>query len=120
MLESLIRLAEAHARLLMKSQATVFDAICIIILIENSLMTCLFGVELPPPILFDEKRQYLEAKSQVILRLGLDPNYFENDWNNGEVNRKSRSPSPIRRLEESLLLVGRPLDNMSINFDLTS
>ena len=63
MLESLIRLAEAHARLLMKSQATVFDAICVIILMENTLMTCLFGAELPPSILFKEKGDYLDAKN---------------------------------------------------------
>jgi DNA replicative helicase MCM subunit Mcm2 (Cdc46/Mcm family) len=43
MLESLIRLSEAHARLLMKSQATLFDAVSIIILMEYTLMTCLFG-----------------------------------------------------------------------------
>ena len=43
MLESLIRLTEAHARLLMKSQATLFDAICVIILMEYTLSTCFFG-----------------------------------------------------------------------------
>lgn len=51
MLESLIRMAEAHARLLMKNQATTFDAVSIIILMEHSLMTNLFA-ELPP-VLFN-------------------------------------------------------------------
>lgn len=83
-------------------------------------MTCLFGAELPPSVLFGDKREYLEAKNQIFYRLGLDPNYFEQDWKNGEVNRRSRSPSPIRRLEESLLLVGRVNDNLSVNLDMTS
>ncbi len=43
MLESLIRLTEAHARLLMKAQATLFDAICVIILMEYTLDTLFFG-----------------------------------------------------------------------------
>jgi len=43
MLESLIRLTEAHARLLMKTQATLFDAISVIILMEYTLDTLFFG-----------------------------------------------------------------------------
>jgi DNA replicative helicase MCM subunit Mcm2 (Cdc46/Mcm family) len=43
MLESLIRLSEAHARLSIKNQATLFDAVSIIILMEYTLMKCLFG-----------------------------------------------------------------------------
>lgn len=39
MLESLIRMTEAHARLLMKSHATLFDAVSVIILMEHTLMT---------------------------------------------------------------------------------
>lgn len=54
MLESLIRMAEAHARLLMKSQSTVFDAVSVIILMEHTLMTDLFGDEIPS-VLFDNK-----------------------------------------------------------------
>lgn len=42
MLESLIRLTEAHARLLMKSEATVFDAVSVIVLMEHTLMTDIF------------------------------------------------------------------------------
>lgn len=80
MLESLIRLAEAHARLLMKSQATVYDAVCIIILIEHTLMTTLFGAELPPPILFNNNMEYLDAKCSIFYRLGLDPDSYMQDF----------------------------------------
>ena len=54
MLESLIRLSEAHARFLMKSQASVYDAVCIIILMEHTLMTCLFGTEMLPNVIFSD------------------------------------------------------------------
>lgn len=47
MLESLIRMTEAHARLLMKSHATLFDAVTVIVLMEHTLMTELFGDDLP-------------------------------------------------------------------------
>lgn len=53
MLESLIRMTEAHARLLMKSSATVFDAVSIIILMEHTLMTELFNGEFLPSVLFE-------------------------------------------------------------------
>ena len=62
MLESLIRMTEAHARLLMKSSATVFDAVSIIILMEHTLMTNLFS-EYLPSVLFDSKDQYIAARS---------------------------------------------------------
>lgn len=42
MLESLIRMTEAHARFLMKSKATVFDAVSVIVLMEHTLMTEIF------------------------------------------------------------------------------
>jgi len=80
MLESLIRLSEAHARLLMKSKATVFDAVSVIILMEHTLCTCLFGAESPPDVTFDDLQKYLEAKEKIFYRLGLDPFQFEEDW----------------------------------------
>ena len=52
MLESLIRLTEAHARLYMKSQATVFDAVSVVILMEHTLDSCLFGLEPIPSVIF--------------------------------------------------------------------
>ena len=81
MLESLIRLSEAHARLLMKSEATMFDAVSVIILMEHTLMTCLFGADPPPDVVFKSHHDYLEAKEAILYRLALDPSSFEKDWN---------------------------------------
>jgi DNA helicase MCM9 len=53
MLESLIRMTEAHARLLMKSAATIFDAVSVIILMEHTLMTDLYSGGYLPPVMFE-------------------------------------------------------------------
>ena len=76
MLESLIRLAEAHARLYMKSQAGVFDAITVIILMEQTLSTCLFGLDPTPPVLFRDMDDYQQVRDHVLYRLELDPYSF--------------------------------------------
>lgn len=73
MLESLIRLCEAHARLYMKSQATVFDAISVIVLMEHTLMSCLFGADPTPGVLFYDKRDYEQVRDNILYRLELDP-----------------------------------------------
>jgi hypothetical protein len=106
MLESLIRLSEAHARLLMKSTASVYDAVCIIVLMEHTLMTCLFGAEPPPEVLFKDHHEYLDAKQAILYRLGLDTEGFEDDYRGGEIKVRTTSPSPIRRLEDSMFLKG--------------
>lgn len=104
MLESLIRLSEAHARLLMKSEATVFDAVSIIILMEHTLQTCLFGADPPPNVVFKSHHEFLQAKEAILYRLALDPQSFERDWRHGEIKCRSRSPSPIKRLESNMFL----------------
>ena len=76
MLESLIRLCEAHARLYMKSQATVFDAISVIILMEHTLMSCLFGAEITPNVNFADMQEYEFVRDNIICRLELDPYEF--------------------------------------------
>lgn len=43
MFESLIRMTEAHARLLMRNKATLFDAISVIVLMEHTLFTGIFS-----------------------------------------------------------------------------
>lgn len=72
MFESLIRLTEAHARLLMKSQATVFDGVSVIILMEHTLMTGLFDNGLIPAVMFNNKEEYIIIRNELIYKLGLD------------------------------------------------
>ena len=76
MLESLIRLSEAHARLYMKSQATTFDAISVIVLMEHTLMSCLFGLEPTPSVLFESYDHFCQVKDDVLSRLELDTSRF--------------------------------------------
>lgn len=73
MLESLIRLCEAHARLYMKSQATIFDAISVIVLMEHTLMSCFFGTDLPPSVIFNNTADYEQIRDNILCRLELDP-----------------------------------------------
>ena len=42
MLESLIRLAEAHARLMFRKEIEIYDAICVVILMEHCINTGLY------------------------------------------------------------------------------
>lgn len=41
-LESLVRLSQGHARLMFKNEVEVFDAVCIIVLMECAFNTNLF------------------------------------------------------------------------------
>jgi DNA replicative helicase MCM subunit Mcm2 (Cdc46/Mcm family) len=52
MLESLIRLSEANARLHMQNKASLFDAVTVILLVEQTLATQLFGLEPTPSPMF--------------------------------------------------------------------
>ena len=71
-------MTEAHARLLMKSKANLFDAVSVIILMESTLMTELFTIDGHlPNILFTSKEEYLQVKNDLIYRLGLDPSSFD-------------------------------------------
>jgi len=56
MLESLIRLCEANARLHMKSTATLFDAVTVVLLVEHTLRTCLFGLDPVPSVIFNSQQ----------------------------------------------------------------
>ena len=122
MLESLIRLWEAQARLLMKSTASVFDAICVIILMEHTLMSCLFGGEMPPEILFNNEQEYLEARDQILIRLNIEPQNLNSDWDKGEIKKCTNMPSPIRKLEEkfNLAKVGNMDESSMSIFDQNS
>ena len=76
MLESLIRMTEAHARLLMKSKATLFDAVSVIILMEHTLMTDLYRGDYLPPVVFENKEHYMQVRDDLVYKLGLDTRSF--------------------------------------------
>ena len=77
MLESIIRMTEAHARLLMKSATTLFDAVSVIILMEHTLMTDLYHGESLPPVIFDSMDHYKLVRDDLLYKLGLDINSIE-------------------------------------------
>lgn len=116
MLESLIRMTEAHARLLMKSAASVFDAVSVIVLMEHTLMTQIFN-ELPP-VCFTSKDQYREVRNDLIYKLGLDIEAFANYDEKGELRKKCQTPSPIKRIEDSLFI--NNLQSFDLSMDMSS
>ena len=119
MLESLIRLSEAHARAYMKSTATVFDAISVIILMEHTLMSCLFGTEPTPSVIFRNYDDFCQIKDNILSRLDLDHRKFDDRGSiNKEVCARPRTPSPIRKIEEenSMMCFG---DANNTTFDQT-
>lgn len=117
MLESLIRLSEAHARLLMKSKASMYDAVSVIVLMEHTLMTCLFGADVPPSVLFRDACEYEEIKELILHRLSLPLEAFTQDLDDGELDMHTHSPTPIKRLEQSFLISGK--GNATLDLSMT-
>ena len=76
MLESLIRLAEAHARLLFKKDIEIYDAISVIVLMEQCVNTGLFDQNFCCVM---SREMYIQAKRECLSKLGLDPGFFIND-----------------------------------------
>ena len=73
MLESLIRLAEAHARLMFKKEIEVYDAICVVILMEHCINTGLYD---KPFSCLMSRELYSQAKKETLEKLGLDRSFF--------------------------------------------
>ena len=94
MLESLIRLSEAHARLMHKNDIDIYDAICVIILMEHCMSTGLYD-EVPPVIM--SKQIYEKAKYETLTKLGLtDFSYFEDDFDSrlsSDTNAREQRPN---------------------------
>ena len=83
----------------MKSEVRVFDVVVVIILMEHTLMSCLFGFSEVPSVIFDTEFDYANARDLVLSALELDPSQLKNNHRR-DVRRASRTPSPVRRLEE--------------------
>lgn len=88
----------------------MFDAVSVIILVEHTLMTDLFGTDLPG-VCFRDKEEYLNVKNEVLYRLGLDPSSFSCEESKQELKRRCSTPSPVRRLEDSIFI-----NNNSYNY----
>lgn len=73
-------MAEAHARIMHKNDIDIYDAVCVIILMEYCVCTGLYD-ELPPIIM--SKQSYEKAKYDTLTKLGLtDFTYFEDEYDN--------------------------------------
>lgn len=77
MLESIVRIGEAHARLHMREEVCVYDAVSVLVLMENTLNTGFFDIL--PSVLMEKKEDYLEAKNEVCFKLKLEYKDFEQD-----------------------------------------
>lgn len=76
MLESLIRLAEAHARLMFRNQVLLEDAVMAVVLVENSisnarLLSISDGITLQSMFPVDSDEHYAKLQSHVLRVLQL-------------------------------------------------
>lgn len=56
-------------------------------------------------------------KNELLYRLGLDPNSFSKENNSDELKRRNCTPSPVRRLEDSMFINN---NSCFYNYDLNS
>ena len=73
MLESLIRLAEAHSRLMFRNEIEINDAICVVILMEHCINTGFYD---KPYSCLMSRELYSQAKQETLEKLGLDREFF--------------------------------------------
>lgn len=59
-------MTEANARLYLRSHANLFDAITVIVLVEHTLISCLFGLEPTPSVIFRTRDDYIEVRDTVL------------------------------------------------------
>lgn len=87
LLESLIRLAQAHARLMYRDKVTSMDATCAIILVEHSMRTRLFNNSdnnvLHTKFKKQPDKKYLEQKEVLLETIGIFDLPYDpyDDWN---------------------------------------
>jgi len=97
MLESMIRLSQAHARLMFRDEIKTFDAISVILLIESNLRSGLIKDHFAHSR-FTNERDYFELKVELLQRLRLVQKYHEEIlWKNmkDDIAQRDRTPSPV-------------------------
>jgi DNA replicative helicase MCM subunit Mcm2 (Cdc46/Mcm family) len=102
MLESLIRLAEANARLHLRDEAGMFDAVTVILLVDQTLATGLFHGEQPSPV-FSSVQEYKHVARVLLANLELDSDRL---FSAKDTEKRERTPSPIKKVADSLLIGG--------------
>ena len=60
----------------MKNTVSIFDAVSVIILMEHTLVSCLFGFDKTPSVFFENEMAYNEARDTVLCALEFDPRKF--------------------------------------------
>ena len=65
-------------------------------------MSCLFGTEPTPGVIFRDYDDFCSIRDNILCRLELDPSKFD-DRNkfSREISKRPRTPSPIRRIEDT-------------------
>ena len=85
LLESMVRLTEAHARLMFREEATVVDAIVTIVLMESSVFCTSLLDSVPSPLHsllpMDPDKAYIEFERLVLRKLNLEHLSTENTNN---------------------------------------
>lgn len=64
-----------------------------------------------PSVFFRDTDDYTEVKEELLYKLGLDPSTFTEENIKKDFKKRDRTPSPIKRLEDSLF-INTGLNNM--------
>ncbi|KAJ1558202.1 DNA helicase mcm9 [Nowakowskiella sp. JEL0078] len=105
LLESLIRLAQAHARLMCQDEVTVRDSVVAVIMMEASMQSSALAGStstLHVPFPDEPDKEYLKSESEILRKLGLFDLINTFSQENQKHNETDSSPStPTRPITES-------------------
>jgi DNA helicase MCM9 len=87
LLESLIRLSQAHAKLTYQEQVTVLDAIVVVMLNERSIMSCLGSISVLHEGFPDNYTQFYQEAVQILTELQCDDLLMHLGHFNEEMNQ---------------------------------
>ena len=70
--------------MMFRKDIIIYDAICIVILMEHCINTGLFDENYP---IVMSRQMYEKAKDEALTKLGLDPSYFSEEFDSYTVNK---------------------------------